>query len=208
MVCILISPSNWQWNGWDEQWLQCTMGMVCLLIQMKLSSHYAIIFWRMSHRYFPIQSARLHFRQNTFRKKKKIVYSSCTALQQCGGTQQLSTKQSSFVHFGICLCVWPTAAGTLVAIRAFWLLFWLSRWALFWSGSSLHLSRRQEEGTSACVQWFSGKLPSPAPESESCASFCSPEKGSSPCSSPESESFAAQPGGHKHCMLEHTEYNV
>lgn len=184
MVCILISPSNWQWNGWDEQWLQCTMGTVCLLIQMKLSSHYAIIFWRMSHRYFPIQSARLHFRQNTFRKKKKIVYSSCTALQQCGGT------------------------GTLVAIRAFWLLFWLSRWALFWSGSSLHLSRRQEEGTSACVQWFSGKLPSPAPESESCASFCSPEKGSSPCSSPESESFAAQPGGHKHCMLEHTEYNV
>lgn len=91
MVCILISPSNWQWNGWDEQWLQCTMGTVCLLIQMKLSSHYAIIFCRISHRYFPIQSARLHFRQNTFRKKK-IVYSSCTALQQCGGTQQLSTK--------------------------------------------------------------------------------------------------------------------
>lgn len=72
MVCILISPSNWQWNGWDEQWLQCTMGTVCLLIQMKLSSHYAIIFWRISHRYFPIQSARLHFRQNTFRKKNSV----------------------------------------------------------------------------------------------------------------------------------------
>lgn len=99
MVCILISPSNWQWNGWDEQWLQCTMGTVCLLIQMKLSSHYAIIFWRMSHRYFPIQSARLHFRQNTFRKEKKKW---CTALvQHYNNAVELSSFPQNSLHLFI-----------------------------------------------------------------------------------------------------------
>lgn len=84
------------------------------------------------------------------------------------------------------------------AVRASWLQFWLSRWDLFWSGSSPHLSECQGEGMSACVQWSSGKLPSPAPRSESCASFYSPEKGSSPHSSPATESSASQPGVNRH----------
>lgn len=86
-----------------------------------------------------------------------------------------------------------------VAIRASWLRFWLSRWVLFWSGSSPHLSGHQGGGWSACVQWSSGRLPSLAPGSESCASFCSPERGSSPRSSPESESSVLQPAGQREC---------
>lgn len=61
---------------------------------------------------------------------------------------------------------------------------------------------------SACVQWSSGKLPSPAPENESCASFCSPEKGSSLHSSPVSESSAVQPGGRRHCTSVNTRYDT
>ena len=115
-------------------------------------------------------------------------------------------KQSPFVHFSLSFpSVCPEQPGSpLVAIRASWLQFWLSRWVLFWSGSSPHLSGCRGEGTCACVLWSSGELPSPAPESESCASFCSPEKGRSPCWSQGSGSSAAQPGGHTPCTSVNT----
>lgn len=122
----------------------------------------------------------------------------CSSTTMAAGLGSLST-QAVFIRFtSVSACASAQSSQPLVAIRVSWLQFWLSRWVLFWSGSSPHLSGRQGEGMSACVQWSSGKLPSPAPKNESCASFCSPGTGSSPHSSLASESSAAKPGGRSH----------
>ncbi len=178
-----------------QQQLWYTDRTFCLLIELKQSSHNSIICWQTARRYFPYS---LHASSPDITH----LQDAAALVQQHNNSwwfQQPSTKVVSIwtlQSLPVCL---PRAASPLVAIRASWMQFWLSRWVLFWSGSSPHLSGRQGEGMSACVRWSSGKLPSPAPESESCASVCSPEKGSSRHLSPASGSSAVQPGGHRQC---------